>query len=267
MKRNVAGLVIVFVGAAVVQLATSGTYLRYVKPGMRWMLLAAGLILIVLAVTDVVLDSRTRPAERTQPPARPEDAWRNAPWRAGRRDDEPDQHEHAADDGHGQHGLPRAAWLLLIPIFALLVVDPPALGADAAQRQSPVAAKPVAAQGNAFWQGDHSYGPAVIALRDYAVWAVWEKDAMKGRSFQLTGFVTPDKNGVWYVTRIGVTCCVADATAFMVEARGPAAPPKNQWITVTGTWAEPTKRTDGDVAVLTVETIKPVTAPANPYES
>ncbi|MEV6269034.1 TIGR03943 family protein [Kribbella sp. NPDC051936] len=224
MKRNVAGLVIVFVGAAMVQLATSGTYLRYVKPGMRWMLFAAGLILIALAVTDVLV--RTRAA-----------------------------HDHA---------LPRAAWLLLVPVFALLVVDPPALGADAARRQSPVAAKPVAPQGNAYWDG--SAGPKPIAVRDYAVWAVWEKETMKGKSFQLTGFVTPAKNGVWYVTRIGLTCCVADGTAFMVEARGQAAPAKNQWVTVTGEWAEPTRRVDGDVAALTITTVKPVTAPANPYE-
>ncbi|MEV0793512.1 TIGR03943 family protein [Kribbella sp. NPDC050459] len=224
MKRNVAGLVIVFVGAAMVQLATSGTYLRYVKPGMRWMLFAAGLILIALAVTDVLV--RTRAA-----------------------------HDHA---------LPRAAWLLLVPVFALLVVDPRALGADAAQRQSPVAAKPVAPQGNTYWDG--SAGPKPIAVRDYAVWAVWEKETMKGKSFQLTGFVTPAKNGVWYVTRIGLTCCVADGTAFMVEARGQAAPAKNQWVTVTGEWAEPTRRVDGDVAALTITTVKPVTAPANPYE-
>lgn len=108
MKRNVAGLVVVFVGAAIVQLAISNTYLRYVKPGMRWMLLAAGIILILLAVVDVLADTKSK--------------------------------EHA-DDGHNHHGLPRAAWLMLIPVFALLVVDPPALGADAAQRQSPVAAK------------------------------------------------------------------------------------------------------------------------------
>jgi uncharacterized repeat protein (TIGR03943 family) len=105
-----------------------------------------------------------------------------------------------------------------------------------------------------------------LAVRDYSVWAVWERESMKGRAFQLTGFVTPAKNGTWYVTRIGLTCCVADGTAFMVEARGQAAPPKNQWVTVTGQWAEPTKRADGDVAALTVETVKPVTAPANPYE-
>lgn len=248
MRRNVAGLVVVFVGAAVVQLATSNTYLRYVKPGMRWMLLAAGLILIALAVFDVLADTRKKPAD------------------AEHADDGHATDGHA-DDGHGHHGLPRAAWLLLVPIFALLVVDPPALGADAAQRQSPVAAKPADPKSNS-WLSNNSQGdaPVALAVRDYSVWAVWEKESMKGRAFQLTGFVTPAKNGSWYVTRIGLTCCVADGTAFMVEARGQAAPPKNQWVTVTGQWAEPTKRADGDVAALTVETVSPVTAPANPYE-
>jgi hypothetical protein len=42
VKRNVAALIVVFVGSALVQLAVSGSYLRFVKPGMRWMLLAAG---------------------------------------------------------------------------------------------------------------------------------------------------------------------------------------------------------------------------------
>jgi uncharacterized repeat protein (TIGR03943 family) len=241
VRRNVAGLVVVFVGAAVVQLATSNTYLRYVKPGMRWMLLAAGIILVVLAVADVLADTRKKP--------------------------DGEKHEHA-DDGHGHgHLLPRAAWLLVIPVFALLVVDPPALGADAAQRQSPVAAKPVAPKGNSFL-GESTKGsaPVPLAVRDYSVWAVWEKENMKGRSFQLTGFVTPGKNGVWYVSRIGLTCCVADGQAFMVEARGQEAPPKNQWVTVTGEWAEPTKRADGDVAALTVTGVQTVTPPANQYE-
>jgi uncharacterized repeat protein (TIGR03943 family) len=234
VKRNVAGLVVVFVGSAVVQLATSNTYLRYVKPGMRWMLLTAGAILIILAVADVLADTRKKPQ---------------------------------ADDGHGHHGLPRAAWLLLIPVFALLVVDPPALGADAAQRQSPVAAKPIAPKDNS-WLAKSAQGdtPAAMAVRDYAVWAVWEKESMKGRNFQLTGFVTPGKNGTWYVSRIGLTCCVADGTAFMVEARGQVAPPKNQWVTVTGEWAEPTKRADGNVAALTITGVRNVAQPQNPYE-
>jgi uncharacterized repeat protein (TIGR03943 family) len=267
MRRSVAGLVIVFIGAAVLELATSGTYLRYVKPGMRWMLLAAGLILIALAISDVLVDSRKKPTHEEEPPARPEDAWRDAPWRTGRRDEEADHSTHSDDDGHGHHGLPRTAWLLLIPIFALLVVDPPALGADAAQRQSPVSSKPATPMSKA-WMAGNSQGapPVALPVTDYALWAVWQQSDMKGRRFQLTGFVTPAKNGVWYVTRIGITCCVADGTAYMVEARGQAAPPKNQWVTVTGLWAEPTKRADGDVAALTVETLKPVAAPVNPYE-
>ncbi|TCC50657.1 TIGR03943 family protein [Kribbella capetownensis] len=266
MRRSVAALVIVFIGAAVMELATSGTYLRYVKPGMRWMLLAAGVVLIALAVTDVLVDGRKKPAQQEQPVAMPEDAWRDAPWPAGRRDEEIDHSAHA-DHGHGHHGLPRTAWLLLIPIFALLVIDPPALGADAAERQSPVSSKPANPKSNA-WMADNSQGapPVAVPVTDYAIWAVWQQDTMKGRRYQLTGFVTPAKNGVWYVTRIGITCCVADGTAYMVEARGQAAPPKNQWVTVTGLWAEPTKRPDGDVAALTVETLKPVAMPVNPYE-
>jgi hypothetical protein len=52
----------------------------------------------------------------------------------------------------------------------------------------------------------------------------------------------------------------------MVEARVQAAPPKNQGASVTGRWAEPTKRADGDVAALIVESVRQVVARANPFE-
>jgi uncharacterized repeat protein (TIGR03943 family) len=241
MRRNVAGLIVVFVGAAVLQLAISETYLRYVKPGMRWMLLIAGAILIVLAVADVLADTKKAP------------------------DDDHDVHApEVAAEGHHHHGLPRAAWLLLVPVFALLVVDPPALGADAAQRQSPVAAKPIAPSGVRL--PNTNGAPVSLPVRDYAVWAVWEKESMRGRTFQLTGFVTPGKEGKWFVTRIGLNCCVADGTAFLVEVHGQPAPPKNQWVQVVGAWREPTKQRDGDVAAMDVTSVRNVTPPANQYE-
>lgn len=251
MKRNVAGLIVVFVGAAIVQLAVSGSYLRFVKPGMQWMLLAAGAVLILLAISDVFADTRPKPDLADEHESHGDEAAGDAQGN--------DAH------GHSHSGLPRAAWLLLIPVFTLLVVDPPALGADAALRQSPVAAKPVAPQQDS-WLGDNNSGPVAVPVRDYSVWAVWEKERMKGRTFALTGFVTPGKDGAWYVSRIGLTCCVADGTAFMVEVRGQQAPPKNQWVTVTGEWAEPTKRPDGDVAALTGTSVQTVEAPANQYE-
>ncbi|MFC5260674.1 hypothetical protein ACFPJ1_01020 [Kribbella qitaiheensis] len=150
---------------------------------------------------------------------------------------------------------------------ALTALVPASFFANAAQRQSPVAAKPIAPKGHS-WLAESAQGdtPVPLAVRDYAVWAVWEKESMKGRNFQLTGFVTPGKNGTWYVSRIGLTCCVADGTAFMVEVRGQVAPPKNQWVTVTGGWAEPTKRADGDVAALNITGVRNVTPPANQYE-
>jgi uncharacterized repeat protein (TIGR03943 family) len=242
VKRGVAGLIIVFVGAAIVQIAASDTHLRYVKPTMRPALLAAGITLVVLAVVDVLADTTRRQHQ----------------------DDAVDDHGH--DHGQGHH-LPRAAWLLLLPVFALLVVDPPALGADAAQRQSPVAAKPVAPRRPASLlpAGDPSV-PVTLSVRNYAVWSVWQSDGMQHRTFRLTGFVTPGKDGAWYLTRIGLNCCVADGTAFMVEVRDQPAPPKNQWVEVTGRWAEPTEHPDGDIAALTVTAIRPVTAPVNPYE-
>lgn len=266
MKRNVAGLIVVFVGAAIVQLAVSGSYLRFVKPGMQWMLLAAGAILILLAISDVFADTRTKPDLADEHEAHGEGKDGDGPRGGGPGSDGPGGDGHGGDGhGHSHSGLPRAAWLLLIPVFTLLVVDPPALGADAAQRQSPVAAKPVAPQQDS-WLGDNDTGPVAVPVRDYSVWAVWERERMKGRSFALTGFVTPGKDGAWYVSRIGLTCCVADGTAFMVEVRGQQAPPKNQWVTVTGEWAEPTKRPDGDVAALTGTSVQTVEAPANQYE-
>lgn len=247
MRRNVAGLIVVFVGAAILQVAASDTYLRYVKPGMRPLLLIAGVVLVLLAIVDVFADTKKQSPDKAEA-----------------------EHVHLgvvdADQGHSHHHLPRAAWLLLLPVFALLVVDPPALGAAAASRQSPVAARPVTPkQTQGLLPGDAGT-PVKLPVRDYSVWAVWEKETLQNRTFKLTGFVTPDKGGKWYVTRIGITCCVADANAFMVEVRGQASPPRNQWVEITGTWAEPTKRPDGDIAAITATAIRPVTAPANPYE-
>lgn len=253
MRRNVAGLIVVFIGAAILQVAVSDTYLRYVKPAMRPMLLAAGAVLILLAVIDVLADTR----------------------RAAHAHSAADDHEHADDDGpghthghgHSHHGLPRAAWLLLLPVFALLVIDPPALGADAAQRQSPVATKPIGAAGNnALLPDGDPATPVALSVRDYAVWAVWNQESLQNRTFKLTGFVTPRKDGTWYVTRIGLACCVADGTAFMVEVRNQPAPAIDQWVEVIGEWAEPTAHPDGAIAAVQATSVRQVSAPTNPYE-
>jgi hypothetical protein len=132
-----------------------------------------------------------------------------------------------------------------------------------------VAAKPLSGTGGGLPGGAGSGAagtPVAVPVRDYAVWSVWEKERMKGRSFRPHGFRHPRQGRRLVRVAHRLNCCVADGTAFMVEVRGQQAPPKNQWVTVTGEWAEPTKRPDGDVAALTGTAVQVVEPPANQYE-
>ncbi|WP_443031959.1 TIGR03943 family putative permease subunit [Streptomyces sp. CA-210063] len=58
---------------------------------------------------------------------------------------------------------------------------------------------------------------------------------MKGRTIRMTGFVTKDGD-TWYVTRLLISCCAADARPDKIEIRGIDARPTDAWVTVTGTW-------------------------------
>jgi uncharacterized repeat protein (TIGR03943 family) len=93
-RAGVQSVVLLLAGGALVRTAWTGTYVRYVKPGLQWYLIAAGLVLIVVAAVNL---------------ARPSD----------------DEHAHAHLE---------VSWLVLVPALALLLVAPPALGSYAAGR-------------------------------------------------------------------------------------------------------------------------------------
>ena len=65
MKRHLAGLIVTFVGATLMQIAASDTYLRFVRPGMRPLLLIAGAVLVIFAVIDVFAESNRSPKSAT----------------------------------------------------------------------------------------------------------------------------------------------------------------------------------------------------------
>jgi hypothetical protein len=94
-------VLLVLVGGAVLRLSLSGSYTNYVKQSMGIWLNLAGAALVALGVWTAVRAFR---AHRTEATAEVD------------------------DDGHG-HGRTRAAWLLLLPVVAIFVVAPPALGA------------------------------------------------------------------------------------------------------------------------------------------
>jgi uncharacterized repeat protein (TIGR03943 family) len=95
VRRDTQHVLLVLLGGALLRIATDDTYLRYVRPSHRWLLLAAGAVIVALALVGLVRD-------RAGPPA----------------------HEHG---GH-------TPWLLLAPVLVIALVAPPALGADAVGR-------------------------------------------------------------------------------------------------------------------------------------
>jgi uncharacterized repeat protein (TIGR03943 family) len=180
-----------------------------------------------------------------------------------KRDGHADGHPHA--DGHAPGHAPRTAWLLTLPVFAIFLIAPPALGSYAASLDAGTVTAPAA--GTDFPPlppGD----PATLTLGDYSVRAVWDEGrTLHGREVQLTGFVTPRKEGGWFLTRIMLSCCAADGTAVKVRARGAESLPADTWVRVVGRWAPSAAgRPEDRIAVLDVHEMRTIESPADPYE-
>lgn len=246
MRRDVQAVILILLGGAILRISVGDTFLNYVKESMRPWLLASGTILVVLgvlALIDVLRKGRAADDEETP-------------------HDEP--HEHDAHDGHDHSHGPRAAWLLLLPVMAIFLVAPPALGAYAAARDTTNAIQPREAKAPPLPPGD----PAQISVSDYVGRAVWDEGtSLEGRSVEMTGFVTPNPAGGWWLTRLALTCCAADAIASKVQVLDTPDLPANTWVTVTGTWV-PGGGTKSDTAIplLEVSDVTQVPQPTNPYE-
>jgi len=253
VTRDVGSALLVLVGAAILRIAAGDTYLRYVKESMRPWLLTAGAILVLLGLLALV------------------DVWRSvraeARAHAAGDDGERDHGADPFDDGHG-HGsrLPRAAWLLVLPVAALFVVPPPALGAFTAERQQSTTVAP--AVGVA--PPPLPSGAVVpLTLNDFASRAVWDDGrTLQGRTVTLTGFASAAPGGGWYLTRLALTCCAADATVTKITVKGASfAPTTNQWVTVVGHWV-PGGGTQSETAIpwVSAQSMTREAAPKDPYE-
>ncbi|MFC8665457.1 TIGR03943 family putative permease subunit [Streptomyces sp. NPDC057199] len=255
------GVLLILCGAALLRIALfSELYLRYVKEGLRPYLVVSGVALIALGLVGMIRrvhEEDEREHEREHG-VHEEDAPEEA--RAGRGQDAHSGHDH--DHDHTRN--PRIAWLLTAPALTLLLFPPPALGSYSAGREE----ARVAAQGTGTFPELPAGDPVDLTLGAFASRAEWDTGAsMKDRTVRLTGFVTRDDDGTWYIARLLVTCCAADAQALKVEIRGADAPAADAWVTVTGVWL-PTGKPGSDAArpVLDAASVKRVSAPSDPYE-
>ncbi|MFB9718751.1 TIGR03943 family putative permease subunit [Planobispora longispora] len=270
VNRATQNLVLILLGGAVLRIsAFSATYLNYVKPGFRPFLIGAGAVLMLLGVSGLVQIWRSKGTEA-------DDHRREDRAHGSRTEDGHDDHGQGdrGHDGHGRgghghaHGGPRVAWLMCLPVFAIFLIAPPALGSFAAARDD--APRPRSQALTAFTplEGD---GPVDMKIGEF-IGRAWDDEtrSLSGRQIRLTGFVVPSKKkGQWFVTRMQLACCAADAFALKVAVKGVPAPPADTWVEVTGAWVPHgfEKMPAGIVhPELAATDVMKIDAPAEPYE-
>jgi len=261
VNREGQDTLLLFVGVMVLQVGLSDLHLRYVKPQMQPVLIAAGVVLTVLAVVSIVRWQRGgRDGEDTVVTASPSE---HVPGGAlGVSHGAGPVPDDGAADGHGHAHMPRTAWLLALPLLVLTVITPPSLGAYAAGRASSTIAAPTDAIPPLPAPRD---GAVELTLTEFATRSLYAPDSLAGTPVRLTGFVLPEDEG-WSLARIALSCCAADGRPIRVQTAGQPAPAADSWVMLEGRFS----RIEGEgarrVPVLQVDRVVPVEAPVQQYE-
>ncbi|SDD90926.1 TIGR03943 family putative permease subunit [Actinokineospora iranica] len=309
MRRETQNILLVLVGGALLKISFTGTYLLYVKPAHQYWLIAGGLIMVLLAVvsigrdllaarhadagagstasaTDGVHAAHATPVDTVTAHIASPDAPAGAqagPQGGGGEHSSAPQGAHgpaggqtsasdAHESDHGDHNhSARSAWLLLLPVLAIFLIAPPALGSDSVMRgdNRAAASRSSGTDGSALFPAIPQSDIVSIAMSDFAARAAWDSGgSLNGRTVRLTGFIVVQGDDT-FLARLSIACCAADAFPVKVKLDGPAASglANDTWVEVTGQ-VQPgsaTKETDY-VPTLSVEGVTEITQPENPYE-
>jgi uncharacterized repeat protein (TIGR03943 family) len=234
VNRQAQAMLLFVAGGAVIRASLTGEYLRYVKAGLRPYLIMTGVILMVTAATTIWYEIRKA--------------------RAGKK------------SGHA-HREPWIAWLLLLPVLALVVVVPPALGSYAADRTGTVLRRPPGFPD--LPAGD----PVQLSVPDYATRAVYDHGhSLTNRRVVITGFITVAGRDTPVLTRMVLNCCAADAQPVKVGLSGkvPSGLRPDTWFEVVGTYTGKQIKDDVNgqpIPFIDVSQARQVATPRFPYES
>lgn len=239
MSRDTQHVLLLLLGGTLLRIAADDTYVRYVRPSHRWLLIAAGAVAVVLAVVALVRD-RSRPgaAEPHAPGA--------------------DPHAH----GTAERYVP---WLLLAPVLVIALVAPPALGADSVARSG---SRNAVVQAADVFPALPSGAAPELPVAEFVQRAAWDTTgSLDDREVTLTGFAVR-RGAATDLARLTIACCAADARANRVRLVGDIGDVADDtWLRVRGV-VQPGSATaaTGYVPALTVTGAEPVAAPPDPYE-
>jgi uncharacterized repeat protein (TIGR03943 family) len=240
VNRQAQSAVLFLLGASLLHAGSTDLYLRYVKAGLRPLLLVSGAVLVAAALATVWYE-RNRARQH-----------KDAPFQA-------DQADHA-------HREPRVSWLLVLPLLALILVAPPALGSYSATRTGTALQEPLA------YPALPAADPLRLSVVDYAGRAVYDHGhTLQGRQIQLTGFLALDRDGTPYLVRMALNCCAADAQPVKIALTGNIPPvlQPDTWLRITGEYSG--RRTKdpvngGPIPFIQVTKATPVPTPKDPYD-
>jgi uncharacterized repeat protein (TIGR03943 family) len=239
MRRETQNILLVLLGGALLKISFTGTYLRYVKPSHQWLLITAGAIMVGLAAVSIARDLIN---------AR--------------------QAEVAGHEGHRHSST--SAWLLLLPVLAVFLVAPPALGASSVQGAgSTNRASAAQEDGTALFPPLQAGDVVAVPLSDFASRAAWDRgNSLNDRAVKLTGFVVHD-GAASYVARLVIACCAADAFPVKVKLDSPqvTALPDDTWVEAVVTVEPGTATRENEfVPSATVGDVRQIPQPEDPYE-
>ena len=310
MNRETQSIVVAMLGGLLIAITVSGRFTSYVKPGFAPLLLAGGGILVVIGLISLTMavwdESRAHREHAVDGPApgsaAPLDPGTEAPGHGGHDHDAP-RRDASGPDAHGHdHDRSRAPWLLLVPVLVLLLVAPPALGADSVSRtarsqalsgvdlvsaDTPVSARATmggaaarAAGGTAATggiSGGMTFGPLPagtdppLGLKDVVLRALYDPaQTLVSTPVTVIGFLAPAGDGFdggYSIARMVISCCAADANPMQVHVEGTAPLPENTWVSAVVTVVPGTGVAGNNyVPTVAVVSMSTVAQPDDPYE-
>jgi uncharacterized repeat protein (TIGR03943 family) len=268
VRRETQNVLLLLLGGALLKISLNGQYLRYVKPSLQIWLILCGAVAVALAVIGIVRDllaARGDHGRHGRDHAGPGENHAGHGW-----DHAGHGRDHAGHGGH-QHNS-RSPWLLILPVLAIFLIAPPALGADKVARsgeRSVVAQQPKGESNVDFAPLPDEEAP-LLKIGDVVTRAIWDDSgSLDGRQIRLVGFVVKGTEGSDYLARLIISCCAADATPVKVKLDGGQTEqyPPDTWLEVRGEVRTDTANEgNGYAPTFVVLQANQVQPPPDPYE-